>query len=72
VWAFTSPAEVASDLPLVCLSYLFVTVTLNLQVPSQWMLLVPFYAVAHVLVTPPLGAIKYFEPERPPVAPVGY
>jgi hypothetical protein len=55
VWTFTTPSEVLSDLPLVYMSYLFVTVTSNLQVLSPWMLVFPFCALAQVLVLPPLG-----------------
>jgi Glycosyl transferase family group 2 len=63
-WTTLSPAAVLSSLPLVYAAYLFVTVTSNLQVISPWMIVFPFYALAQVLVMPPLGALKYFELAR--------
>jgi Glycosyl transferase family group 2 len=63
-WTTLNPAAVLSSLPLVYAAYLFVTVTSNLQVISPWMIVFPFYALAQVLVMPPLGALKYFELAR--------
>jgi hypothetical protein len=63
-WTTLSPAAVLSSLPLVYAAYIFVTVTSNLQVISPWMIVFPFYALAQVLVMPPLGALKYFELAR--------
>jgi hypothetical protein len=59
-----SPAAVVSSLPVVYVAYLFVTVASNLQVLSPWMIFFPFYALAQVLVMPPLGALKYIELAR--------
>ena len=63
-WTMLSPAAVVSSLPVVYVAYLFVTVTSNLQVLSPWMIFFPFYALAQVLVMPPLGALKYIELAR--------
>jgi len=63
-WTTLRPAAVLSSLPLVYCAYLFVTFTSNLQVASPWMIVFPFYALAQVLVMPPLGALKYFELAR--------
>jgi hypothetical protein len=63
-WTMLSPAAVVSTLPVVYVAYVFVTVTSNLQVASPWMILFPFYALAQVLVMPPLGALKYIELAR--------
>jgi Glycosyl transferase family group 2 len=64
LWTTLSPGAVVSSLPLVYLAYVFVTVISNLQVVSPWMVVFPFYALAQVLVMPPLGALKYFELAR--------
>jgi hypothetical protein len=63
-WTMLSLAAVVSSLPVVYVAYLFVTVTSNLQVLSPWMIFFPFYALAQVLVMPPLGALKYIELAR--------
>jgi cellulose synthase/poly-beta-1,6-N-acetylglucosamine synthase-like glycosyltransferase len=63
-WTLLSPAAVVASLPAVYGAYLFVTATSNLQVLSPWMILFPFYALAQVLVMPPLGALKYVELAR--------
>jgi hypothetical protein len=63
-WTMLSPAAVVSSLPVVYVAYLFVTVASNLQVLSPWMIFFPFYALAQVLVMPPLGALKYIELAR--------
>ena len=63
-WTMLSPAAVVSSLPVVYVAYLFVTVTSNLQVLSPWMIFFPLYALAQVLVMPPLGALKYIELAR--------
>ena len=60
-WTMLSPEAFVSSLPLVYFAYLFATVTSNLQVISPWMVVFPFYALAQVVVMPPLGALKYFE-----------
>jgi cellulose synthase/poly-beta-1,6-N-acetylglucosamine synthase-like glycosyltransferase len=60
-WTTMSPRALISSLPFVYLAYVFVTVMSNLQVASPWMIVFPFYALAQVLVMPPLGALKYFE-----------
>jgi len=63
-WTMLSPAAVISSLPVVYAAYLFVTAISNLQVLSPWMVVFPFYALAQVLVMPPLGALKYIELAR--------
>jgi cellulose synthase/poly-beta-1,6-N-acetylglucosamine synthase-like glycosyltransferase len=63
-WTTLSPAAVVSSLPFVYGAYLFVTVTSNLQVVSPWMIVFPFYALAQVLVMPPLGALTYLQLAR--------
>lgn len=63
-WTMLSPAVFFSSLPLVYVAYLFVTATSNLQVLSPWMIVFPFYALAQVIVMPPLGALKYIELAR--------
>jgi Glycosyl transferase family group 2 len=63
-WTMLSPASVVSSLPVVYAAYLLVTVTSNLQVLSPWMIFFPLYALAQVLVMPPLGALKYIELAR--------
>ena len=63
-WTMLTPEAVVASLPVVYAAYLFVTVTSNLQVLSPWMVVFPFYALAQVVVMPPLGALKYFEVAR--------
>jgi cellulose synthase/poly-beta-1,6-N-acetylglucosamine synthase-like glycosyltransferase len=63
-WTMLSPAAFVSSLPVVYAAYLFVTATSNLQVLSPWMVVFPFYALAQVVVMPPLGALKYVELAR--------
>jgi hypothetical protein len=60
-WTTLSPDAFLSSLPVAYLAYLFVTLMSNLQVASPWMVVFPFYALAQVLVMPPLGAAKYIE-----------
>jgi len=47
------------ELPLVVVTYAFVTFVSNLQVRSWWMVVFPVYALAQSLVMPPLGALYY-------------
>jgi len=63
-WTTLSPEAVVSSLPIVYAAYVFATVTSNLRVLSPWMIVFPFYALAQVLVMPPLGALKYIELAR--------
>jgi Glycosyl transferase family group 2 len=63
-WTMLSPTAVVSSIPVVCAAYVLVTATSNLQVLSPWMIVFPFYALAQVLVMPPLGVLKYFELAR--------
>jgi cellulose synthase/poly-beta-1,6-N-acetylglucosamine synthase-like glycosyltransferase len=59
-WTLISLHELIYTMPVVILSYIVVTAISNTQVLSPWMLLMPFYSLAQVLVMPPIGAAYYF------------
>ena len=59
-WTLISLHELIYTMPLVIVSYVVVTAISNTQVLSPWMLVMPFYSLAQVLVMPPIGAAYYF------------
>ena len=58
-WTMIDPKSLLATLPIVTAAYIFVTAVSNLQVLSPWMLVMPLYSMAQVLVMPPLGAAHY-------------
>jgi cellulose synthase/poly-beta-1,6-N-acetylglucosamine synthase-like glycosyltransferase len=58
-WTMIDTRSLVATMPIVILAYVFVTAVSNLQVLSPWMLVMPFYSIAQVLVMPPLGALQY-------------
>jgi cellulose synthase/poly-beta-1,6-N-acetylglucosamine synthase-like glycosyltransferase len=58
-WTMIDLKTLLATLPIVTAAYIFVTAITNLQVLSPWMLVLPLYSMAQVLVMPPLGAVHY-------------
>ncbi len=59
-WSMIDLRALPYTLPLVLLTYAFVTFVSNLQVRSLWMIVFPLYALTQTLVMPLLGAGYYF------------
>ena len=59
-WGMIDLHALPYTLPLVLLTYAFVTFVSNLQVRSLWMVVFPLYALTQTLVMPLLGAGYYF------------
>jgi len=58
-WSMVDWRALPFTLPLILLTYAFVTFVSNLQVRSWWMIVFPLYALTQTLVMPVLGACYY-------------
>jgi len=58
-WSMIDWRAIPFTMPLILLTYAFVTFVSNLQVRSWWMIVFPLYALTQTLVMPLLGACYY-------------